>query len=414
MDFYDFVIIGNGIAGSSLAQYLGNNTSKKIAVISHENNLPIARTALMYVATGQSTFEQIELPHLLKTTNDNLNNIHQKVIKINALQKDIELENGLKISYQKLVIATGAKPKRLPILENKKNSLVFYHKNDLFKLIDYCKKSKSAIIIGSGLIAIEIAEILRYYNIKTKFLIRGSRYWPEILNEFESNIVEDQIKKYCISINYNTTIAAINEDKNLNINSIIDHNGLNHHCDFIIECIGVESNFDIEIDLEIDFEKGILINENFETNIKDVYAIGDCSQPKIFEQTSIWHEAQKSGIDLGKILLDKNYEVNQNIFSNAAKFFNVEFVQWGNLKNGKIIQWQNNFKSFKIAIDTSKNITGLQSLGIRIRSNVAQKMIENKISFKEFLEQIESLNFEPEFNKSYWPAIKTEFKKQYD
>ncbi len=414
MDFYDYVIIGNGIAGSSLAQYLGNNTSKKIAVISNEHHIPFARTALMYVATGQSTFKQIELPHLLLNSKNNLTTISQKVNYINAQQKELILNNNKNISFGKLIIATGAKPKRLAILENLNNNLIFYHKKDLDKLIDFCKKSKKAIIIGAGLIAIEIAEILHYYKIKTTIILKGERYWPEVLNKTEANIIENQIKKLGIEIIYNANIVEITKDNNQNIVSLIDNFGKKHNCDFVVECIGVEPNFNIEIDQKLAFEKGILINNNFETNIKDIYAIGDCCENKEDKQNSIWYVAQKSGIDLGKFFINKNYTLSHSVFSNSAKFFNIDFIQWGSLKNGRLIQWSNAQKSFSISLDSNNNLIGLQALGIKIRANIAQKMIENKIFIKDFLEQIESLNFEPEFNKNYWPAIKTELKKQHD
>jgi NAD(P)H-nitrite reductase large subunit len=163
------VIIGNGIAGVTAARHIRKHSDHQITIISAETDYFFSRTALMYVYMGHMTFEHTQ-PYenwFWKKNNINLKNAYVETVR--TTEKKLQLSNGETMTYDTLVIATGSKPNKFGWPGQELNGVQgLYHKQDLENLERYAPNNqicKRAVIVGGGLIGIELAEMLRSRNI---------------------------------------------------------------------------------------------------------------------------------------------------------------------------------------------------------------------------------------------------------
>ena len=158
------VIIGNGISGITCARHIRKNSNKRITVISGETDHFFSRTALMYVYMGHMKFEHTQPYEKWFWEKNRIDLIRKYVTSINTKSNEVIFEDGNTLSYDKLVIATGSKPNKFGWPGQDLNGVTgMYHKQDLEKIEQYAPDKttcKRAVIVGGGLIGIELAEML--------------------------------------------------------------------------------------------------------------------------------------------------------------------------------------------------------------------------------------------------------------
>jgi NADPH-dependent 2,4-dienoyl-CoA reductase/sulfur reductase-like enzyme len=167
------VIIGNGISGVSVAKSLREYSDAEITIVSSESISFFSRPALMYVFMGKMRFKDIlPLPSDYWVKNK-IKQVYGAAKEIDTENQKIILDNGSVLSYDKLVLALGSKPKSLGLGEfNLEGIQGFYSLQDVEKLQDSSKKIKHASIIGGGLIGVELAEMFVSRGISFTFWVR--------------------------------------------------------------------------------------------------------------------------------------------------------------------------------------------------------------------------------------------------
>ena len=184
------VIIGNGIAGITIARNVRKQHDMKITVISSESKYFFARTALMYIYMGHMRFEDTKPYEDWFWEKNRIDLVYAHVDRIDTDNKLLIMNNGETINYDKLVIATGSHTNKfgwpgqdLPGVQG------LITLQDLKLLEENTKDIKHAVIIGGGLIGIELAEMLHSRNIHVTFLIREYYYWDNILPKEDSQLI---------------------------------------------------------------------------------------------------------------------------------------------------------------------------------------------------------------------------------
>jgi NAD(P)H-nitrite reductase large subunit len=277
------VIIGNGISGITCARHIRKNSNKRITVISGESEYFFSRTALMYVYMGHMKFEHTQPYEKWFWKKNRIDLIHKFVTGINTLNKTIQFKDNSVLSFDKLVIATGSKPNKFGWPGQELNGVTgMYHKNDLENIERFApdnKTCKRAVIVGGGLIGIELAEMLHSRNIPTTFLVREKSFWGNVLPSEESVVINKEITDNHIDLRLGVNLKEINADENGNIKSItIAETGEIIDCDLVGLTAGVTPNIDFLKASGIKTAKGIIVNRYLETNISNIYAIGDCAE----------------------------------------------------------------------------------------------------------------------------------------
>jgi len=406
------VIIGNGITGITAARTLRKHSNHDITVISGETDYFFSRTALMYVYMGHMKFEQIQ-PY--ENWFWGKNNIHLRkswVTSIDTDQKMIILDNGDRMAYDKLLIATGAKSNRFDWPgQHLKGVQGLYSYQDLMELEENTKEGiNRAVIVGGGLIGIEMAEMLHSRHYPVTFLVREKEYWNNVLPAGESALVSRHIREHGFDLRLNVHLKEIIGDANGRVKSIITSHHEEIPCQVVGLTAGVSPNIDWMKDGTIHTDRGILVNSHMETNMDDVYAAGDCAQfqhalpdRKVVEQ--VWYTGKLQGEVAAMNMLGHKTPYRPGYWFNSAKFLDIEYQTYGTvlpqLRDGEVdFYWEHANGKKCIHFVYKKNtqeFVGVNIFGIRMRHQVFNRWLIEKRTITYILENLRAANFDPEF-----------------
>ncbi|MFM2392246.1 MAG: hypothetical protein RLZZ546_223, partial [Bacteroidota bacterium] len=211
------VIIGNGIAGSTAARFVRKLSDCDITMISDESKFPFSRTALMYIYMGHLTFNHTKLYEDSFWDKNRINLLQNRVSRVDVGQKNLTLDSGEIIAYDKLIIASGSKSNKFGWPgQDLGNVNGLYHLQDLQKMENASLTGiKRAVIVGGGLIGLEMAEMFHSRNIPVTLLVREMSFWNIVLPEEESNIINNHIIAHGIDLRLNTNLKKINGETKL-------------------------------------------------------------------------------------------------------------------------------------------------------------------------------------------------------
>ncbi|WP_283636130.1 NAD(P)/FAD-dependent oxidoreductase [Aquaticitalea lipolytica] len=424
------VIIGNGISGVTTARHIRKLSDKKITIISAETEHFFSRTALMYVYMGHMKFEHTKPYEDWFWKKNRIDLKFGFVSSIETKSKTIYFENHDSLQYDKLVIATGSKSNKFGWPgQDLKGVQGLYHKQDLDNLEIYApnnKVCKRAVIVGGGLIGIELAEMLNTRNIPVTFLVRESSFWNGVLPKGESEMINRHIKNHHIDLRLSTNLKEIISDENGKVKSvIIEETGEEIPCDFVGLTAGVSPNIDFLKNSDIETNGGILVNRYLETNIKDVFAIGDCAEQReaIGNRRpieAVWYTGRMMGETLAQTICGNKLEYKPGHWFNSAKFFDIEYQTYGWVfskpKEGhQHFHWKHNddTKCITIEVDSETNaFLGINTFGIRMRHEIFDKWLTEKRTVDYVMQHLVEANFDPEFYKHFEKEILSTYKNQ--
>ncbi|MDC3269573.1 FAD-dependent oxidoreductase, partial [Flavobacteriaceae bacterium] len=219
------VIIGNGISGVTAARHIRKLSDKKITLVSAETDYFFSRTALMYVFMGHMKFEHTQPYENWFWEKNKIELKKGFVHTIETKHNILYFDNGETLKYDKLIIATGSKPNKFGWPgQDLKGVLGMYHKQDLESLETYAPNNKvcqRAVIVGGGLIGIELAEMLHSRQIPVTFLVREASFWNGVLPQEESAIINREILSNGIDLRLSTNLKEIISDEIGQVKSVI-------------------------------------------------------------------------------------------------------------------------------------------------------------------------------------------------
>jgi len=426
------VIIGNGISGVTAARHIRKLSKKNITIISSESDYFFSRTALMYVYMGHMKFEHTQ-PYenwFWKKNHINLKNGFVKTVETKS--KTLHLENGDSLQFDKLIIATGSKPNKFGWPgQDLKGVQGLYHKQDLENLEVYApnnKICKRAIIVGGGLIGIELAEMLHSRNIPVTFLVRESSFWNNVLPEGESQMINRHIRNHHIDLRLGVNLKEIIPDEHGKVKAVVvEETGETIACDLVGLTAGVSPNIDFIKDSKIATNRGVLVNRHLETNIENVYAIGDCAEQReaIGQRRSIeavWYTGRMMGETVAQTICENRMEYKPGNWFNSAKFFNIEYQTYGWVHGKKLkpefedhFHWKHTDDTKCITIAFDKNtykFLGINTFGIRMRHETLDTWLNENRDVHYVIEHLPKANFDPEFYKRFEKDILASFQNQ--
>ena len=426
------VIIGNGISGVSAARHIRKNSDKQITIVSAETKYFFSRTALMYIYMGHMKFEHTQPYENWFWDKNNINLKEGYVSSINTDKKILNFKDSSTLSFDKLIIATGSKPNKFGWPGQDLDGVMgMYHKQDLEKLEKFAPNNevcKRAVIVGGGLIGIELAEMLRSRKIPVTFLVREDSFWNGVLPAQESEMINKHIKEHHIDLRLSTNLKEIKSDANGKVKSIIiEETGEEIFCNVVGLTAGVTPNIDFLKDSGIETKKGVLVNRFLETNIKDMYAIGDCAeQHEAIGQRrnieAVWYTGRMMGEVLAQTICGNKMAYNPGHWFNSAKFLDIEYQTYGwvfsernKQDNEAYFQWQHPKENICITISYDNNthkFLGINTFGIRMRHEIFDRWLTENKSIEHVLEYLKNANFDPEFYNLYEKDIVAKFNQE--
>ena len=282
MEKFDVLIIGGGPASITISKIIGGKLNT--AVIRPEDHSMIY-CAMPYVIQGIFPIEKSFKKDSL-VTDSGAKLIRDYVIRVDFDKKQVETEKGNIYSYEKLVIATGAEPIIPPIKGTDLDGVfVFKTEKHLRDILRFLEDASKAVVVGAGAIGIELAQAIKQYGIDTYLVDMADQILPNLADKEMVASCEEDLKKQEINLFLNKKVSEIKG--NGFVESVILDDGcevqlaVNGKKGMVAFVVGVRANVELfkNTGLEIGRD-GIVVNSKMETNIKDVYAVGDCVQFK--------------------------------------------------------------------------------------------------------------------------------------
>ena len=243
------------------------------------------------------------------------------------------------ISYSSLILALGSKPMQLGLDKEEISGVQgLYSIQDVEKLELRTPLIQQAVIVGGGLIGVELAEMLLSRGKKVTMIIREESFWRNVLPSEESKMISQHLVSHGLNLLFKEEIIELHTQENVReIGSVTLKSGELLETDFLGVTIGVQPNISWLRNTDLEIDKGILVNEYLETSWPNVFAVGDCVQlrnPDIGRRATeqIWYTGRMMGeVVADTILKNKRQKYSPGIFFNSAKFFDIEYQTYGHV-----------------------------------------------------------------------------------
>lgn len=418
------VILGNGISGVTCARHLRKRSNHDITLISDESDEFFSRTALMYLYMGHLRLRDTMPYEPWFWEKNRITRIRARIERIDFQAKKLISEDGTILEYDQLVLATGSVSNKFGWPGQDLDGVQgLYHLQDLENMERHSPGLERAVIAGGGLIGVEMAEMFHSRGIPVTFLVRENAFWNNILPPEEAAMVGRHLKAQHIDLRLSTELKEIVPDPSgKKCAAVITTQHETIPCGFVGLTVGVSPNIRFLKNTPLETNRGILVDEHLQTNLPDVYAIGDCAElrkplPGRRAIEAIWYTGRMMGETAAHHLLAKAEKPNMTtrftydpgIWFNSAKFFDIEYQVYGEIQaqlpdNQGTLYWEHpdGQKSIRINFDhKTKQVIGFNLMGIRYRQEVCEKWIREKTPLEKVLQQLGMANFDPEFSKQY-------------
>ena len=420
------VIIGNGISGVTCARNIRKKSADEITIISGETEHFFSRTALMYIYMGHMKYEHTKPYEDCFWAKNKISLIKDYVIFVDTKNKKLQTAGKKTIAFDVLIIASGSVTKKFDWPgQHLKGVVSLYSFQDLTEIESRTKNISNAVIVGGGLIGIELAEMLHSRNIEVTMLVKEKYYWNSVLPMCDAELIGRHIKAQGIEVLYETELKEINGNAAGNVESIVTTTGKIIKCPLVGITTGVTPNISFLKESGIATDKGVLVNSFFETSVAEVYAIGDCAQfrepvngRKIIEQ--VWYTGRMHGETLAETIAVRKTAYNPGPWFNSAKFLNLEYQTYGTV-NAKLnksevsFNWKHLNKDIALSVvynQDSKEFIGINVFGLKLRHEYLDKWLQDKVSINHVLSNLPDAFFEKEFSVNYTAEIIASFNKQ--
>ncbi|MBX2816468.1 MAG: NAD(P)/FAD-dependent oxidoreductase [Saprospiraceae bacterium] len=414
------VIIGNGVSGITAARTLRKLSDQRITVISYETEHFFSRTALMYVYMGHMRFEDIKPYEDWFWEKNKIDLIKDRVTSIDFESKSLRLDATGELSYDSLILALGSKGNRFGWPgQDLQGVSGLYHVQDLERMEQHSPGLERAVVVGGGLIGIEMAEMFASRDIDVTFLVRETNYWNNVLPEEESQMISDHIREHHFDLRLGVNLGEIIDNGQGQVGGVvIKESGEKIPCGFVGLTPGVSPNIGWLKEGPLETNRGILVNAHLETNQPDVYAIGDCAEiteprPGRRPIEAVWYTGRMMGETVAHTLAGNRTAYDPGIWFNSAKFLDIEYQVYGDVpaRPGEEIGqyfWKgpDGRKSFRILFHKEHgHVTGFNLLGIRFRHEVCEKWLRDQTPVDQVMSNLALANFDPEFYRMHEEEI---------
>ena len=324
-----YLIIGSSHAGlSALDAVRLQDKTGALTLVTQESCLPYSPTILPYVLSGQARPDKVFLRD--QKSLDGLSVAFKpgaKVVAVDGRSRQVTLQSGEKIEYEKMLLATGAAPKRPPVegLEAVPHH-VLRTLEDALNLRSGIRKDGKAVVLGAGLIGLHAAENLTKGGMRVVVVEALAQVLPGYFDEEASQIISKAFSENSVKILLNKKVLSVRgagREITLRLAS-----GEELSAGLLVVATGVQPRVECLKGSGVEVDQGILVDERMRTNVSGIWAAGDVAQARgFFESSMILNATLPNAVEQGRIagmdmVDDPALRVYQGAVSlNTYKFF---------------------------------------------------------------------------------------------
>jgi NAD(P)H-nitrite reductase large subunit len=332
MQFYTYVIIGGGIAGTTAAETIRKTDKEgKIAIVSDEPHPLYSRVLLSKPAwvLGEQPFDNVWLKKEAWYQEQGIHLFRGlSATALNPDSKQVTLSDGDVLVYEKLLLATGAHARKWPVKGAEKEGVLYLRTVDDAKRIGTVAQGapKHVVMIGSSCVSFEIIEVLHSRGFTVTEVMREKHFFEPSLSGEEAAIVERVLDEKGVEVIRETEVAEVLGDGV--VTGIRLASGREIPCDYILAFIGVDLPVGWIQAAGIATHRGIYANDYLETNVPHVWTAGDTTEcwDRALGETVImgnWMSARLQGEIAGKNMAGERVPFEQVSFHSSHGFGNT-------------------------------------------------------------------------------------------
>jgi NADH oxidase (H2O2-forming) len=330
------VIVGTGVCGIEAALALRRREPQTpIALISDEHDHFFSRPALMYVFAGQMTVRDTEPYDRELFGRMGFTRIRGRVTALDVADRRLSLDSGASVGYDRLLLAVGSKARPAPWPGGDGPGVhCFVTLRDLERLDADARPGGRAVVIGGGLIGVEVAEILAHRGLRVTFVIRETWYFPIALEAREGALVAEHLRAHGIDVRLEAPMEAILRGPDGALRGV-RVSGEEIPCDLVVAAIGVVPNTAFLAGGAIARAPSgaIEVDESLRANLPGVWAAGDCANVTWMDGSrrpeQLWYTARDQGRVAAASMTGDAAVYRRGAWYNSAKFFDLEYTTAG-------------------------------------------------------------------------------------
>ncbi|HXD10284.1 MAG TPA: FAD-dependent oxidoreductase [Anaerolineales bacterium] len=336
-----YVIVGYGVAGVAAMEAIRTeDKTGEITLISDDPHGYYSRPGLAYYLTGE-LHDRALYP---KSSEDlrrlNFIALQGRVTKILPKQHTLEINNKPPLIYDRLLIAVGSQAIPLKVPGAELDGVVkLDHMEDANHILKHARRGKTAVVSGGGITALELVEGFIARGMKVHYLLRGDRYWSNVLDEQESRIVEQSLQKEGVILHYHAELVEV-LGKSGRVTGIQLQDGKTLKCDLLAYAIGIRPRVDLAKEAGLEVDRGILVDECLQTNEPNIYAAGDVAQ--VYDPStgtsildSLWSPARQQGRAAGLNMAGKKTPYTKSVPFNVTRLAGLTTTIIGTVGRGR-------------------------------------------------------------------------------
>jgi NAD(P)H-nitrite reductase large subunit len=336
MPGFRYVLIGTGVASLAAAQSIRQQDPQgEIRLVGDEAAGYYSRPGLAYYLNGEIP-ESLLFP-MSKADWESLGvqRLQARVTCIDPQNRLVQLHDQSTLPYDRLLIATGARAVQLSLPgANLPGVVKLDNLEDAHRILQLARRGKTAVVVGGGITALEIAEALLARGVKTHYFLRGERYWSGVLDETESRLIEQRLAAHGLQIHFNTEIGEVLGRDSLS--AVRTKDGRVVQCNLLAVAVGIKPRIELAQVSGLRADRGILVDEMMQTSAPGIYAAGDVAEvyDPILKKTilnSLWGPARRQGAIAGSNMAGSNTIIQKSTPFNVTRLADIPATIIGSL-----------------------------------------------------------------------------------
>ncbi len=378
------VIIGDGIAGATAAETIREEEEDaEIVVLTDEENALYNRIMLKNYMKGTlpQQYTQMHDENWYKKRDIELH-LETPVTNVDTEEKTVSTDED-DYPYDKLLIATGGSPRELPQDEGYDKLNYMWTMNDASEIKESAENSEGAVVVGGGLLGIDLAMAYAENSCETHYLIRGKNWWNRGLDEEGAEIIHRKMEEKGVNVVTETEVGEIEGDKE--VEKVVSKDGEEFECDAVALAIGQTPNSDI-VDVEKNDAGMIKTDEYLKTSADDVYAAGNMVEydSPVFECITVngsWDHSEAMGERAGRNMVGDKAEFDF-VNTYGVGHFDVQFLAIGDW-NGEPVEKKYSEDEYRRLYFDGDRLIGAVMIGYTEGQEELKRMIKEKNKVKD-------------------------------
>lgn len=382
------VIIGNGPAGVVAAEAIRRaDRSADIVMIGDEPEPPYSRMAIPYLLVGNID----EKGTWLRKTDGHFASLNIKEIigrakSVDTTGRNVHMEDGTVLPYDRLLICTGSHPLKLPVPGiDSPNVHSCWTLDDARHIAAKAKKGARVLQIGAGFIGCIIMEALASRGVKLDIVEMGDRMVPRMMTSKAGSMIARWVKQKGVNVHTSARVTSIRQNGDELIATLGD--GTEVVADLIIASAGVKPNVAFLQGSGIACATGILIDERCETNIPGVFAAGDVAEAVDFSTGErLVNAIQPNAVDQGRVaamnMIGRNTRSQGTMAINVLDtlgLISASFGQWWGADGGDSVELIDEERFRYISLQFKDDVlVGATSIGLTDHVGVLRGLIQTR------------------------------------